>query len=69
MLSAVICFTGDVAGPGQNAAHSGHQIGGQIGPIGTALTMGASAPVQRNDGFLQETLDEVSQAPQSWQGM
>ena len=55
----MISLTGDVASPGLNAAHSGHQIGG---PIGSALSMGASAPVPRMDGFLQETMHEVSQA-------
>lgn len=53
-----IC-AGELTGHGLSAAHSGHQL---AGPLGSALSMGASAPVQSSADFLKETMHEVSWA-------
>lgn len=58
IIITIICVcAGELAGHGLSASHSAHQLGG---PLGSALSMGANAPVQSSADFLKETMHEVS---------
>ncbi|KAL3159315.1 hypothetical protein ABBQ32_011268 [Trebouxia sp. C0010 RCD-2024] len=48
--------SGELTGHGLSASHSAHQLGG---PLGSALSMGANAPVQSSADFLKETMHEM----------
>lgn len=58
IVFVIMCvYAGELTGHGLSASHSAHQLGG---PLGSALSMGANAPVQSSADFLKETMHEVS---------
>ncbi len=58
--------TGDPSRHSLTGMQATHQLGG---PLGTALSIGTSAPHERHDGYFKETMHEVSKHPLGFDGL